>query len=545
MQSTDVLIIGAGPTGTTLALELALQNIPFRILDSAPTRTTQSRALVIQPRTLELLARHSITRDLLAHGNVGAGARVFVNKNLTAELDLGDLGFDDTAFPLPLWISQADTEQCLDAALRSRGHVVERPFTAKKIEQDDTGVTVVLRNGNDGSEERLRAKYVVGCDGAHSVVRHAAELKFEGSAYPQDFLLADLHLDWSLRAEGDNRLIMFFGQGMLVVFPLQDGLFRLVVSTTGRKLTAGEDAEPTLEDFRRVWSEMAPGEAVLRDPVWITRFRLHHRGVDSYRKGRLFVAGDAAHIHSPAGGQGMNTGMQDAVNLGWKLASVLRGERDEKLLDSYDIERRRVGEHLLKGTDRAFQFGSSGNPVFIFLRNFLVPWVLPWAFGDRGRRARMFRFMSELGIRYRHSPVVGTASNYNGPLRGGDRAPDATLKDSDGSTSMLGLCTGPSHHLIMFSGTGSAAADDTALQSHADRFTKASANLAKIHKVFTQKCLGSSGYLDDEGQLHARYGFVAPGYALIRPDGYVAHIGPLSAMDEFLEWLKGYTTPPL
>jgi len=543
MQSTDVLIVGAGPTGTTLALELALQAIPFRIVDSAPTRTTQSRALVIHPRSLELLARHNITNDLLAHGNVGTGARVFVNKALAADLDLSDLGFDDTAFPLPLWISQADTEHFLDAALQRYGHAVERPFTAEKIEQDDTGVTVVLRNGLDGSEEHVRAKYVVGCDGAHSVVRHAAELKFQGSAYPQDFLLADVHLDWSMRSEGDMRLNMFFGQGVLVVFPLQDGLFRLVVSTTGRKLVAtGEDAEPTLEDFRRVWGEMAPGEAVLRDPVWIARFRLHHRGVDCYRRGRLFVAGDAAHIHSPAGGQGMNTGIQDAVNLGWKLARVLRGEGDEELLDTYDIERHRIGDHLLRGTDRAFQFGSSGNPVFIFLRNFLVPWLLPWAFGDRGRRAKMFRFISELGIRYRHSPIVSTASIYTGPLRGGDRAPDATLQGSDGSTSMLGLCTGPGFHFILFSGTGSVVADDGALQNHADIFIKANGNLAKSHKVFTQKSLGSSGYVDEKGQLHARYGFVQPGYVLIRPDGYVAHIGPLSAMEEFMEWFKGKMT---
>lgn len=155
----------------------------------------------------------------------------------------------------------------------------------------------------------------------------------------------------------------------------------------------------------------------------------------------------------------------------------------------------------------------------------------------------MFRFMSELGIRYRHSPIVGTASNYSGPLRGGDRAPDAALQGSDGSTSMLGLCTGPGHHFILFSGTGTAAADDAALQSHADSFNAASANLAKTHKIFTQRSLGSSGYIDEEGQLHARYGFVEPGYVLVRPDGYMAHIGPLSAMDGLLAWLKGYMTP--
>ncbi len=542
MQDTDILIVGAGPTGTMLALELALQGVSFRIIDSAPTRSDKSRALVIQPRTLELLARHGIAHDIIALGNVGTGARLFVNKKLAAELDLSDLGFDDTAFPLPLWISQADTEHFFDAALQRHGRIVERPCTAEEIEQDDTGVTVTLRHGLDGGEERIRAKYVVGCDGAHSAVRHAAQLTFEGSAYPQDFLLADLHLDWSSHPEGDSRLNIFMGQGMLIGFPLKGGLFRLVFSSTGRKLTAGEDAEPTLEDFRKAWSEMAPGEAVLRDPVWMSRFMLHHRGVDSYRSRRIFVAGDAAHIHSPAGGQGMNTGIQDAVNLGWKLAAVLRGETDAKLLDTYDTERRRIGEHLLQGTDRAFQYGSSVNPVFIFLRNFLIPWVVPWAFSDRGRRAKMFRFISELGIRYRHSSIVGTSSKYKGRLRGGDRAPDGTLQSSDGPLSMLGLCTGPTHHFILFSGTGSEAADDAALQLFADSFLKTSVDWVKTHKIFAKKSLGGSGYFEEKGQLHARYGFVEPGYVLVRPDGYIAHIGPLSAINDLQAWSKCYRT---
>ena len=170
----------------------------------------------------------------------------------------------------------------------------------------------------------------------------------------------------------------------MIGFPLKDGLYRLIAS---RPNIGVDDAEPTLEDFQTIFSKLAPGTATLRDPIWLTRFRLHHRGANKYRDGRLFVAGDAAHIHSPAGGQGMNTGIQDAINLGWKLASALHGECKDPnaILESYDIERRRVGEYLLKGTDRAFLFGTSSNPLFLFLRNSLVPWVLPWVLANRGR----------------------------------------------------------------------------------------------------------------------------------------------------------------
>jgi 2-polyprenyl-6-methoxyphenol hydroxylase-like FAD-dependent oxidoreductase len=549
MPDVDVLIVGGGPTGTMLALELAIQKVSFRIIDKEPVRSDKSRALVIQPRTLELLNRHGIARDIIALGTVGTGIYIFVNKKLAGKVDLDDLGFDDTVFPLPLWISQADTENLLDQALQRHGHKVERPFTAEKIEQDDTGVSVVLC-GADGAEERFRCKYAVGCDGAHSIVRHAAKLTFEGAAYPQDFILADLHLDWS--DYPSNRLTMFMGQGVMIGFPLKDGIYRLIVSRPGR---GAENEEVTLEDFQRTFDVLAPGTAILRDPIWLARFHLHHRGANKYREGRLFVAGDAAHIHSPAGGQGMNTGMQDAVNLGWKLASTLKGEcaNPESLLDSYDIERRRIGEHLLKGTDRAFQFGTSTNAVFLFLRNALVPWVLPWAVGDRGRRAKLFRFMSELGIRYRQSPIVGTASSYRGPLRGGDRAPDGTLKgpgDSAGpecaTTSLLELCAVPAgHHLVVFGGCGShKTVDEGILEAVAKGFLGAVTVSEKVHRVFFKVEEPSrGGYLDWEGKLHARYGFVEPGYVLVRPDGHVAHIGLLSAMDKLLAWLETYMIP--
>lgn len=278
--------------------------------------------------------------------------------------NLRDRGFDDTEFSLPTMVSQERTEYFLDECLKKHGMEVERPVAATEIVQDADGVTVTLRKGvfdeRDGAEdqrpsETIRARYVVGCDGAHSAVRHAASnIKFLGAAYPQEFMLADVHIsDTNLPLD---RVVISFGKGVVLIFPMEGDLIRLVVSGSG--LQIGDPAgrkDPVLEDLLPYFeSFLPPGRGTLHNPQWLARFRLHHRAVDHYREGRLFLAGDAAHIHSPMGGQGMNTGMQDAVNLAWKLAAVIRPSKDaptvdgklpretnddEALLDSYHAER--------------------------------------------------------------------------------------------------------------------------------------------------------------------------------------------------------------
>jgi hypothetical protein len=372
---------------------------------------------------------------------------------------------------------------------------------------------------------------VVGCDGAHSIVRKSAGLTFDGAAYPQDFILADVHLKW----DHQDSLTLFIGSyGFMAILPMKDGIFRLICS---RSNYVDNESEPTIKDFEDTFAAVAPGEAELFDPVWISRFRLHHRNVHNYHAGRMFLAGDAAHIHSPAGGQGMNTGMQDAVNLGWKLAAVIRGEKNDSLLDSYSIERHKVGENLLRGTDRAFEFMCTTNPFYLYLRNTLVPWIIPWAMKDRNRRANRFRFVSQLGIRYRHSPIVGGASTYKGVLRGGDRAPDGKLEGVLGQVTLLGLCTGPTHHLILFSGIGPLAVSDEILQISVADFLEENVDWVKVHKILNESSPKLLSCADPEGHAHELYGFKEPSYVLIRPDGYISFIGPLSAMDELRAWV--------
>jgi len=310
------------------------------------------------------------------------------------------------------------------------------------------------------------------------------------------------------------------------------------------------------------WDRRAPGSGRLHDPVWLARFRLHHRGVDSYRAGRLFVAGDAAHIHSPAGGQGMNTGIQDAVNLGWKLARAVlrsgssgddttRARHAQKLLDSYHAERFPVGRKLLTGTDRLFSYATPTSYFFTLFRNLFVTWVMPYLVASKTRRAMLFGFISELRIRYRRSPIVGAATGCAaGPLRAGDRAPDGMVIALPGGTDerwLMELCRADSHTILLFVGLGGANTDGA---SAAMLFAE---TLAAVDLEDTQILMLSpaqptaaaaadggktTALVDVNGKLHKMYGFEEPAFVLVRPDGHIAYVGRQSSLSEWTAWMR-------
>ncbi|KAI1091766.1 FAD binding domain-containing protein [Rostrohypoxylon terebratum] len=538
METTDVLIVGGGPTGVVLALELAAQNIPFRIIDKALGRSDKSRALVVQPRTLELLSRHGIARGLQERGFTTTGARYCVNGKEATRIEIGDgAALPNTAFPFQKLISQEDTEYFLDECLEKKyGRKVERGLEAKTVAQDADGVTATFSKVGDTTGEAtttIRAKYAVGCDGSHSVVRQAAGLTFEGESYQQQFVLADTQIEWEAPTKN---VIMCFGQGVLAVFPMKNGMVRVFASGSN---VPSREGGPLLEDFQQFFDKMVPVKGKLHDPSWLTRFYLHHRGVDKYSNGRLFVAGDAAHIHSPVGGQGMNTGIQDAVNLGWKLAAVIRGERPASFLDSYHGERYPVGQNLLRGTDRIFSFMISTNPIFVFIRNHLLPWLLPLQFRNENRVREMFKIMAEFDISYRDYGFVGTAPGLKGnTVRGGDRMLDGKIEGPEGQKYLLDLADPTSYHLILFSGVGAEAASEGDLQRAEANFLGKSPVPSKVHLIFGEKPNGQSGYVDKDATLHKDLGFSQPTYVLLRPDSYIGHVGPLSALGELINWLK-------
>ncbi|KXX81498.1 putative aromatic compound monooxygenase YhjG [Madurella mycetomatis] len=566
----DVLIVGAGPVGTTLALELALHGVSFRIIDQAPVRSDKSRSLVIQPRTLELLNRHGAVDALVRRGRSLHGGTVYLEKQAVVGFDLDNLDITGTEFPLLLNVSQAETEKFLDECLSKYDISVQRPITATEIIQDKDGVTTTLKTA-DGKTDTIRTKYVVGCDGAHSVVRKAADLTFKGAPYPQDFLLCDVHLRDSNLPQ--DRVGLHLGpKGVLALLPFDNEIIRIVAS--GYQIIAENEGEPTLEQFQTYFTATTPpGSGTLHDPIWMTRFRLHHRGVNRYRDGRLFVAGDAAHIHSPAGGQGMNAGIQDAINLGWKLAlalAVLREDggkasssppsaaRAEALLDSYNAERHPVGRMLLKRTDRMFTFISSSNPFYVLIRNFFVKYVMPFVVRSEKRRLASYQLISQLGVTYRgSSKIVGTAKGFQGPVRGGDRLLDGGLllptEDGGGAareTTLHHVCVGAAHHFLVFAGSAEAdgpsagkASDEKQLVTAAEEVTKTSTSDVQVHYIRAgdvKLCpRAAEWYTDPEGRLHEQFGFGSPGYVFVRPDGYVAHIGPLAKLDQLISFLKG------
>jgi 2-polyprenyl-6-methoxyphenol hydroxylase-like FAD-dependent oxidoreductase len=530
----DVLVVGAGPTGLVMAAELTARGIRARIIDKSRARSDKSRALVVQARTMELFQKMGIADELQARGKGPLQGNLFIERRRVASLPISDIGADDTPYPNLLFVSQAETEGLLEAHLGRLGLSVERPVSLLGF--DDAGTFVTARLGHEGAEEEtVRARFIVGCDGAHSVVRKAARIRFEGSPYPQDFMLADIELEWE---NGYDDLFFFFSKkGLLVMFPLKgDHNYRLVASRRGH--VSSDAGDPTAAEFEAITRELCPFPMRLRNPHWLARFHLHHRGADRYRAGCAFIAGDAAHIHSPAGGQGMNTGIQDAYNLAWKMALVVKGRARDDLLDSYHAERKPVGQMLLKTTDRMFSIVATPNPLLIAARNFLVPRLAPWILKTHARRLRAFRFISQLAIRYRKSPIVaedlheGSAAFRRGP-RAGERAPDAplVLAEDRSTTSLFARVRGLDHALLLFGGRDRDTRAPAEIEAEVKAAIAGYEGLVSLHLILGRPPAAAppaspNVYIDTEGLAHTRYGFVEPGIVLLRPDGYIAFRAP-------------------
>ena len=522
----DALIVGAGPTGLTLAAGLARFGVQFRIVDRATDRVHESRALGVQARSLEVLQSLRLGEDLVRRGNPSARLFLHLDYGRTAEARLGDFGVTDTRFPFILFVSQAETEAVLGNHLASIGVIIERGVELIDAMPKSDGVQCLLRHP-DGREEQVRAGYLVGCDGAHSTVRKRASIPFEGDAYLQDFMLGDVEVNGPL--ERDALHSFAIGQGVAVFFPLGSPTTWRVIAAPGdgaeRKRMAGVGGDATvsdlsLQELQNVVDKATGGGLVLRDPAWLSHFHLHHRQAAHYRAGRIFLAGDAAHIHSPVGAQGMNTGIQDAWNLAWKVALVIRGRAADALLDSYEAERWPVGRRLLRSTDRVFSLFTraiSGSAPATWLRRVVVARVLPRILGSRQLRAYLFHFVSQLGIRYRNSPAVteGEPRLRVGP-RAGDRFPDAKIERDGRPTYLQEELAGPHLHLLL---CGTAEGWN---RSQTAEVTARHAGLVVIHYLTASSSAdalvdASSGVL---GRLGVRDAQDAAQY-LVRPDGHV------------------------
>jgi 2-polyprenyl-6-methoxyphenol hydroxylase-like FAD-dependent oxidoreductase len=409
-----VLVVGAGPVGLTMACELARYGTPVRVIDSNAGRTDKSKALVVWSRTLELLEQAGAVTPFVASGRQLVAANMYSGSRRIAHIDLTAIR---SKYAFGLMLPQSKTEELLEAHLAGFGLKVERETELLDFRELPDGVEATLRDAQ-GRTETVRTPWLVGCDGAHSRVRHGLSLAFEGSTLQTDWVLADVHVrNWPVP---ETELgVYWHAEGVLAVFPIGPGRFR-VIADIG-PASGPKPADPDLAQIQAIVDQRGPGGAALLEPIWLAGFRINERKVTAYRKGRSFLVGDAAHVHSPAGGQGMNTGMQDAFNLAWKLALVCRGGvRPKVLLDSYSNERSAVGRKVLDDATRLTSLALMRNPIAQAIRNSLGHLLLSLT----PVRKAMAQNFSEIDISYPHSPLTGPAARgIGGPVPGERIAP--------------------------------------------------------------------------------------------------------------------------
>jgi 2-polyprenyl-6-methoxyphenol hydroxylase-like FAD-dependent oxidoreductase len=422
IRDTDVLIVGAGPTGLVLGLWLTLLGVRVRIVDKTAEPGTTSRALAVQARTLELYRQVGLADALVARGRPMRAINLWAAGKPVAHAVLGDMGRHISPFPYALIFPQDEHERLLIGRLAQAGIHLERETELVAFEEKAGRAVIQLRRA-DGATEACEAAYVAGCDGAHSTVRQAMAIGFPGGTYNHLFYVADVEargpaMNGELHAALD-------ASDFLAVFPLkEDGRARLIG-------TVRADAEHQHEDLS--WNDVSRRVIEwMRIEVervnWFSTYHVHHRVADRFRKGHAFLLGDAAHIHSPVGGQGMNTGIGDAVNLAWKLAAVLAGRADQWLLDTYEPERIAFARRLVSTTDQAFTGVTSDGTIARHVRLDVVPVVIPMIFSLAATRRFMFRTISQTAVNYRGSRL---SEGRVGRVHGGDRLPWVTADSND------------------------------------------------------------------------------------------------------------------
>ncbi|KAJ5766769.1 uncharacterized protein N7511_004385 [Penicillium nucicola] len=440
---TEVLITGAGPTGLVLALWLHKQGIKTRIIDQAGAPAKNSRALVVHARIIELYRQLDLADNLLEIGYKLPATNLWVHKRHKAHIPLGDFGDELTPYPFMLTVPQDEHERMLEKRLNDLGIFVERRVKLLGFVDHGSNITATLFRDAEGISETFDASYIVGCDGAHSVVRHAIGAKYEGETYKPLFYIADVESRDQTLANGEGHLMVSNDTFNLIVPYNKEGHVRLVGVTipdssdeTQHHALAEEEHKITFDDVQPQIEEAMDLE--IEKVNWFSTYRSHHRVAEKFRKNRAFLVGDAAHIHSPVGGQGMNTGIMDAINLAWKLATVLKKEMDDEakhqLLGSYDSERRAFALKIVTSTDAGFTTLTSKGIFPHILRNWLIPYLLPLAVKFEHARTQIFRGGSQLICNYRGSSL--SQDGATGMVQSGDRLPWTKMSQGDNFSTL-------------------------------------------------------------------------------------------------------------
>jgi 2-polyprenyl-6-methoxyphenol hydroxylase-like FAD-dependent oxidoreductase len=524
----SVLIVGAGPTGLAAAMSLARARIPVRLIDRAPEPGRHSRAIGIQARTLELFEQHRIVEPFLELGHRAHVANLYSNGQRRARLDFDPLL---TRYPYLLFLDQSVTERILTDHLATLGVEIERGSELLEFTQGSAGVSAEVRRA-DGRIESIRCAYLIAADGAHSTIRHKLAMRFDGESLAQSFLLADVAAEtpWP----DDEFHVFASGDGLVVLLPFGKGRWRLIADHKAVLPAAPEGAiaVPTLDECRSIIEHRVHHPVTLSDMNWSSYFSVNSRMVNQLRTERVFFAGDAAHVHSPAGAQGMNTGIQEAFNLGWKLARVVAGGAPDRLLDTYHVERYPIERIVLQQTSFMTQLVEADHGPMKLLRERVMPALA--ALGPLRDAAR--DALSELSIQYRRSPLVYERLMDGGP-RAGERAPDALARVIDGP---FGQAPGKgrifdlhdpasfSLFLLVDGESARAAGNGAALAQFAQAIERILPQALRVWWLSD----APTGDTTPEGEgaptLSESYGQTRPAFYLVRPDGYLCARGRTS-----------------
>lgn len=446
-MKTDVLIVGAGPTGLALACQFIRSGIDFVIIEKREGVTAYSKALGVHARTLEIYEQLGLAQPAVEQGAIARKARMLKGGKVRAELNLLDLGLGLTAYPYVLFLEQSKNEQILYDYLKQNGKTVHWQTELVSFSQTDEKVTAHVK-ATDGLSQQIETQYLVGCDGPKSPVRHALGLEFGGSTFERIFYVADARVDWKL--PHDALQVCLLKDSLLVFFPLKGENRYRIVGTFPEEFSKDEGEVLYGEIEQRIQAE-AEFELDVHDVEWFSTYKVHSRHASQFSKTRCFLAGDAAHVHTPVGAQGMNTGIQDGYNLSWKLALVLNGKANKAILETYNQERLENAKHLLQTTDRMFNIAAGSNWLLAFLRTHVLPFVFPDLIRLAPVKQFLFPLISQIGIHYRHSSLSQHAGDKQFKVKAGDRMPYLLVEGQ----SIYDRLHQPKFHLLIFANTPS------------------------------------------------------------------------------------------
>jgi 2-polyprenyl-6-methoxyphenol hydroxylase-like FAD-dependent oxidoreductase len=513
---TDAVIVGAGPTGLSLACQLSRYGVQFVVVEKNEGVTPYSKAIGVHARTLEIYEQLGLGREAVERGTVAGKARLLAGGEVRGELDLSHVGEGLSPYPFVLMLEQSKNEQLLYEYLRSRGRDVLWRTEFESLTQTDAGVSVRVKT-QGGASQTVEAKYLVGCDGAKSPVRHALSLEFEGSTFERTFYVADAQIDWAL--SHDALHICLSRDTFLLFFPLKGERRYRIVGVFPEEFSKDE-GEVLYEEIESRVKEEAQLPLDIHDVEWFSTYKVHTRHVSRFSDGRCFLAGDSAHVHTPAGAQGMNTGIQDGYNLAWKLALVLRGAAGEKLLETYNEERLENAKRLLQTTDRLFQLGAGAERILAFIRTNVFPSVANFLLGFDAVKHFVFPLLSQIGINYRHGSLSRHAGDEHFKVKAGDRMPYFLV----GGESIYDRLRQPKFHLLNFS----------------DGQTNPPASPTELESPFAESVDFVTVPLHP--QAAEAFGANKPFSVLLRPDNYIAYLSadaPPGSLKSYLENFVG------